>query len=80
MRLIRNYANLLCMIRVSIDPSEAKTSEALMIEAARSSRRARDAGIAVMPSLHAVVAPLGWPMLAPAVDSLMRLLEERLRR
>lgn len=69
------------MIHIAIDlPPERTSREALMIEAARCWRRARNAGVAAMPKLYALMYSKGWPMLAPAFDSLMRLIEDSLNR
>lgn len=61
-------------------PAARISSEALMIEAARCWWSARNAGVAAMPRLYALLCSKDWPMLAPVFDSLMRLIEESLNR
>jgi hypothetical protein len=52
--------------------------EVLLREAARRWRGARNAGQPTQPALHAVLAPRGWEMMAPVIDSLMVLCECRM--
>ncbi len=54
---------------------EATAMSALLIEAARCWREARDSGKAVQPSLFALLSRHGHDMLAPVFDSLMTLAE-----
>ena len=52
-------------------PSQAT----LLVTAARCWRSARDRGVSSQPRLHAMLAPLGLGLLAPAFDSFMALCE-----
>lgn len=45
----------------------------VIVNAARCWRAARDAGQPVQQRLHALLAPLGYDMLAPVFDSIMKL-------
>jgi hypothetical protein len=53
---------------------------AIIVDAARCWRVARDAGGAVQVALYARLAPLGLGILAPVFDSLLRLFEHSARR
>ncbi len=53
---------------------------AVIAQAARCWRAARDARLPVQQRLHALLAPLGFDMLAPVIDSVMTLGEGCLGR
>jgi hypothetical protein len=52
----------------------------LLIAAGRCWRAARDGDLPVQQALHALLAPRGYGMMAPVLDSLMRLYEAALGR
>jgi hypothetical protein len=52
---------------------DAEMPEALVVRAARCWRRERDQRGPVQQRLHALLAPLGYDMMAPVLDSLMTL-------
>ncbi|MBW6526918.1 hypothetical protein KZ813_08725 [Sphingomonas sp. RHCKR7] len=52
----------------------------LIVRAARCWRRARDSHDPVQQRLHALLAPLGYEMMAPVIDSVMTLGEACLGR
>ena len=69
------------MIHTAIEmPAARPSGEGLIIEAFRCWRRARLAGLAAAPRLYRLLAPSRRPMLAPTLDSLMRLFEDSLGR
>ena len=61
-------------------PAAATLPNALLLQAARAWRSARDAHRPAQPAVHAVLAPEGLELLTPAIDSLMALCEHRLDR
>lgn len=69
------------MIHAAIDvPVARRSAETLITEAMRCWQRARVTGVGALPQLYALLARSGRPMLAPVLDSVMRLFENRLGR
>jgi hypothetical protein len=65
---------------LSLPKGDDMAIPAVVLEAARCWRAARDAGKAIQPSLFAMLAKRGGGVLAPVFDSLMTLCEAALGR